>query len=532
MSRQPSTDPAPVPLEHRRQPLVVVGDSFLDVDVHGSSTRLCPDAPVPVVDLERRWHRPGGAGLAALLAARAGVEVVLITALGADGEGEALRGLWPGITVLPLSLRGRTVTKTRVSAADVPLLRLDAGEGRAAHLPLPPRVVDALATAGAVLVSDYGRGLTELPELRDELAATARRVPVIWDPHPRGQPPVPGCRVVTPNSAEVTMFSRTDEPGRQAPGLCGAWRADAVAVTVGPRGAILSEAKPRRTTIIPVPADPAGSDRSASTGQRLDTCGAGDQFAAATAVALLAGADTVTAIRAAVASATEFVRAGAAATVSTPVPRLAGDGPVQEQLGHSEGGRADAYALADRVRRVGGRLVATGGCFDLLHRGHVELLEAARAQGDALIVCLNSDASVRRAKGAQRPLVGQVDRARVLAALGAVDAVLVFEEDTPAVVLERLRPDVWVKGADYADRPMPEAECVARHGGRVVLLPVVSGYSTTSLVRTARSFSPVTTPDPSTLDPSTPDPSTPEPRSPAPRNPEPSTLDPVPLEVS
>ncbi|HEY5845194.1 MAG TPA: PfkB family carbohydrate kinase [Microlunatus sp.] len=500
MSRQPPIGPAPVPLEHRRGPLVVVGDSFLDVDVHGSSTRLCPDAPVPVVDLERRWHRPGGAGLAALLAARTGVEVVLITALGADADGEALRGLWPGITVLSLSLRGRTVTKTRVSAADVPLLRLDAGEGRAAHLPLPPGVVRALAAAGAVLVSDYGRGMTALPELRDELAATARRVPVIWDPHPRGQPPVPGCRVVTPNSAEVTMFSRTDEQGRRSPGLRGSWRAEAVAVTTGPRGAILSEATPRRTTVIPVPADPSGSGRPTGSGERIDTCGAGDQFAAAAAVALLAGADTMTAIRAAVASATEFVRAGAASVVSTPVPGLDGDDPVRRGLGRAEDGRDDAYALADRVKRAGGRLVATGGCFDLLHRGHVELLEAARAHGDALVVCLNSDASVRRAKGAERPLVGQVDRARVLAALGAVDAVLVFDEDTPAAVLDRLRPDVWVKGADYADRPIPEAECVERHGGRVVLLPVVSGYSTTSLVRTARSLSPPTTADPVPLE--------------------------------
>ncbi len=220
MSRQPPIGPAPVPLEHRRGPLVVVGDSFLDVDVHGSSTRLCPDAPVPVVDLERRWHRPGGAGLAALLAARTGVEVVLITALGADADGEALRGLWPGITVLSLSPAGSYghqdpgVGRRRATAA----ARCGRGPGgspaaTSGSRPCPGRAPEPFSSPTT------GGGMTALPELRDELAATARRIPVVWDPHPRGQPPVPGCRVVTPNSAEVTMFSRTDEQGRRSPGL-------------------------------------------------------------------------------------------------------------------------------------------------------------------------------------------------------------------------------------------------------------------------------------------------------------------------
>ena len=145
--------------------------------------------------------------------------------------------------------------------------------------------------------------------------------------------------------------------------------------------------------------------------------------------------------------------------------------------------------------------MATGGCFDLLHRGHIELLEAARGLGDGLVVCLNSDASVRRAKGPDRPVVGQEDRARVLAALAAVDAVLIFDEDTPAAVLRELRPEIWVKGSDYADRPLPEAEAVEAVGGEVVLLPVVGGYSTTSLVHIARRLSAVPdNPDPVSLE--------------------------------
>lgn len=467
-----------------------MGDAFVDVDLEGSATRLCPDAPIPVVDLERRWHRPGGAGLAAWLAAGAGADVVLITALGTDESATALSHLLQDrVRVVPLLLNGRTVTKTRIAASDVPLVRVDSGGGVPADGSLPRVVLETLSDAGAILVSDYGNGLTALPELRDQLAAAARRIPVVWDPHPRGAPPVPGCRLVTPNAEEAATASGTPEQGRQGRRLCSAWQAEAVAVTVGARGAVLTEAGPDRTTIVPVPAD------SGSTGarSRLDTCGAGDQFAAAAAAGLLAGLDPLTAVREGVARATEFVRAGAAATVSTLVTGNAL--PSGIALSATDGD--DAFAFASRLRATGGRLVATGGCFDLLHRGHIELLEAARALGDGLVVCLNSDTSVRRAKGPERPVVGQEDRARVLAALAAVDAVVIFDEDTPATVLRDLQPDVWVKGNDYQDRPLPEAEIVESYGGRIALLPVVAGYSTTSLVHTARRLTPVPdSPDP------------------------------------
>ena len=147
----------------------------------------------------------------------------------------------------------------------------------------------------------------------------------------------------------------------------------------------------------------------------------------------------------------------------------------------------DAFGLAERVRDRGGRLVATGGCFDLLHPGHVSLLRQARALGDALVVCLNSDASVRALKGPGRPLVRDRDRARLLTALSFVDAVVVFDESSPAAVLERLRPHVWVKGGDYAAADLPERDVVERHGGEVVLVPTVPGYSTSRLVAAAAS---------------------------------------------
>ncbi|WP_280362495.1 adenylyltransferase/cytidyltransferase family protein [Nocardia wallacei] len=181
------------------------------------------------------------------------------------------------------------------------------------------------------------------------------------------------------------------------------------------------------------------------------------------------------AIHEAVCAAATFVGDGGASGAAEP--------PARDRRHESPD---DPFALAERVRRSGGRLVATGGCFDLLHPGHISLLRQARSLGDALVVCLNSDESIRGRKGADRPVVPAHDRARVLLELSSVDAVVVFDEPTPTGLLERLRPDVWVKGDDYAGSDLPEADTVHRHGGEIVLVPVLPGYSTTRLVAAAR----------------------------------------------
>ena len=460
----------------RGGPLVVLGDSLLDIDIDGEANRLSPEAPVPVVDVSRQRRRPGGAGLAALLAARSGGDVILVTAIGVDDHGDALQKLLADhLQVCALPLDGSTVSKCRIAAGEVPMLRIDSGSGQAGRGPLPDGVVSTIAGAGAILVADYGRGVADLPAIRQALLQKTNSVPVIWDPHPRGPDPVCGCTLVTPNATEARLFSGGEHPGEQGRQLCARWHAHAVAVTVGGRGAVLTEADPPRTRHLPPPEFPQVGHG------RVDTLGAGDQFAVGAALALLEGADARKAVEAAVCSAAQFVQAGGASAVSTvsvDPTNLAVRMP--ERTGGS-----DAFEVAARVRRNGGRLVATGGCFDLLHRGHISLLTQARALGDALVVCLNSDASVRRAKGAGRPVVSQQDRAAVLAALAAVDGVAIFDENTPAALLSRLQPDVWIKGTDYADCVLPEAEVVERVGGRVVLLPVVPGYSTTHLVHAA-----------------------------------------------
>lgn len=447
-------------------PLVVVGDALLDVDVHGRSDRQSPEAPVPVLDVEVQRHRPGGAGLAALLAAGDHADVVLVTALADDDAGRTLAGLLRRrVEVVPLALDGGTPTKTRLHTHRAPTLRVDQGTGRAAG-PLPLSVRQALSGAGAVLVSDYGRGVAALPDLRAALAALGSRVPVVWDPHPRGAAPVAGSTLVTPNESEAAaaLGGPGGDPPERGRRLRERWACGAVVVTSGAAGAVLTTEA--ATTTIPVP-----PDARPAPGRPVDTCGAGDQFAAATALAYLAGATDADAVSAGVAAASAFVRDGAAGRISSDAATA------------SYRGR-DPYAIADSLHRTGGTLVATGGCFDLLHRGHVSLLAQARALGDALVVCLNSDASVRRAKGPSRPLVDQHDRAAMLQSLAAVDGVVIFDEETPAQVLDRLRPAIWVKGGDYAGIDLPEAEVVRGHGGSVVLLPTVHGYSTSRLVST------------------------------------------------
>ena len=529
-----------------RAPLVVVGDALLDRDLDGQAERLAPDAPVPVVDDPAERRRPGGAALAATLAATLdGRAVVLVTALAGDEAGGALGGLLEaaGVEVVDLGLAGPTPEKIRVRAQGHSLLRLDRASRPGRVGPLDRAGRRALAGAGAVLVADYGRGVAAEPGLRAALADLPSRRPLVWDPHPRGPAPVPGARLATPNRAEAAGFV-PEVPGdglaavtARARRLAERWMAAGVAVTLGPGGALLAEGA-GAPLVVPAPA--------ATTG---DPCGAGDRFSATAAGLLGDGALPSEAVAGAVAAATAFVTAGGAATVrlspttpatarqafgtqapgtpvsSTPVsgtpgtpephPPLPGP-PVGERSPRARRGAPVAHSpladppLADppptdppltdpplaggspmeralglvgAVRAMGGTVVATGGCFDLLHAGHVATLRAARALGDCLVVCLNSDDSVRRLKGPERPLVPEADRIAVLEALGCVDVVVPFDERTPEGVLRRLRPDVFAKGGDYALRDLPEAALLGTWGGQAVVLPYLEGRSTTRLMK-------------------------------------------------
>ncbi|WP_229073224.1 PfkB family carbohydrate kinase [Actinoplanes sp. DH11] len=462
--------------------LVIVGDTLLDRDVDGSVRRVAPDAPAPVLEEEHVAERPGGAGLAALLAAAAGYEVSLVTALAADEPGARLTRLLTaaGIDVYPLPLPGATPEKIRLRAAGQVLLRLDRGGEPQPPGEAPQAALDVLRDATAILVSDYGRGVARHPALRTALERT--KAPVVWDPHPNGPAPVPNVRLVTPNEGEAKRLSGDAGNGsalaaaqRAGQALRQRWRAGAVVVTRGAQGAVLCHSGPT-PLVVPTP--------RASTG---DTCGAGDSFAAAAAIALANGALVSEAVQQAVEAASAYVAAGPRAVLGGGTGGDAAE-PRPESPGPELIGAEAAGDLAARVRAAGGTVVATGGCFDLLHTGHLATLRAARSLGDCLIVCLNSDDSVRRLKGPERPLNAETDRARLLAALDCVDAVVVFDEPTPEPVLAWLRPDVWVKGGDYADGgpEMPEAELMKRWGGQTVIVPYLDGRSTTKTIEAAK----------------------------------------------
>jgi D-beta-D-heptose 7-phosphate kinase/D-beta-D-heptose 1-phosphate adenosyltransferase len=410
--------------------IAVVGDTLLDVDVSGTSERLSPDAPVPVVDVATDDRRAGGAGLVATMLARDGHDVTLVTVLSDDGRAQEIRDLLPDVTIVAGPSGVPTPVKTRVRVVDHALVRIDEG----CATPPVPEATDAMTAAldgvDAIVVADYGRGVAAAPALRDALARAAERLPVVWDPHPKGAAPVPGTTVATPNAAEARRF--TDVEGHGVPfatvaaaRLVEQWQAGAVAVTMGDRGALLADAQ-GDSRFVPAPSVSAG-----------DPCGAGG----------------VTAL-------------------------FADDGPAPLAV---PGADRDAMRLVHDVRSAGGTVVATGGCFDLLHAGHARTLSAARALGDCLVVCLNSDSSVRALKGPDRPIMTQDDRVELLLALDCVDAVVVFDESTPDEALRRFRPDVWAKGGDYTASELPETATLAEWGGRVVTVPFHPGRSTTRL---------------------------------------------------
>jgi D-beta-D-heptose 7-phosphate kinase/D-beta-D-heptose 1-phosphate adenosyltransferase len=447
--------------------IVVVGDVLLDVDLDGSATRLCPDAPVPVVDISTVRRRAGGAGLVARMLANDGHHVTLVTVLGADAPAGQLKDELSGITVVAGPSGAPTPVKTRVRADRQPVVRFDDGCQRPPVPEVSEAMLGALEAAGVVVVADYGRGLTTNPVLRAALGRLARRIPVVWDPHPAGADPVPGVDVVTPNLSEALSAAAgtrsaapadgPGDPGETAAILLRHWRSKAVLVTQGEHGATLLREAASAPVAIPAPRTDA-----------TDSCGAGDRLAASLAVHLLAGDGIEESCVLAVREAAAFLAAGGVAALASGPARFPAD-------------RTDALALARRVRADGGTVVATGGCFDLLHAGHARSLAAARSLGDCLIVCLNSDASARRVKGAARPIINQQDRAELLLALECVDAVLVFNEDTPEACLELLRPDIWVKGGDYDVRELPETTLVESWGGRCLTVPYHPARSTSHL---------------------------------------------------
>jgi len=471
--------------------VLVVGDAMLDTYLRGTTTRLCQEAPVPIVAVAERADAPGGAANTAVNVRALGARVRLLAATGDDDEGHTLRAALEGAGVDTAALLvepgRRSLAKQRVLAGGHLLVRFDQGDtGRLSPVTereLVRRFSALAASADAIVVSDYGYGVLG-PRLLEALAALQQRAPrvLVVDSRALATYQAMSPTAVKPNFAEAVRLLggldrvtradldlRSELVARHGRALLEATGAQIVAVTLDSEGALFFEhgREPYRTYA-----------RAAEPGR---AAGAGDTFGAALALALAAGADLPAAAEIASAAAAVVVASDgtAACSVAELAARLAG--------GHKLAPDAAALAPAlERHRRSGHRIVLTSGCFDILHSGHVAHLNGAKALGDVLLVGLNTDAGVRRRKGLERPINTLHERAQVLAGLSCIDHIVAFDEDTPAELVTAVRPHVFVKGGDYAADRLPEARAVHACGGVVRILPYVEDRSTTSIIERIR----------------------------------------------
>ncbi len=467
--------------------IAVVGDLMLDETWLGDVSRVAPEAPVPLLALTSMSRRAGGAGNVVENLAALGARTVALGAVGPEEEGAWIArhlGSLPGgegrVVVDPLRT---TPVKRRMVADGRQLLRVDqelaAGLSKGAEDELVGASLDALGTADVLLLSDYAKG-TLTPRLMETLLAEARRrgVPALVDPKGRDYGRYRGATCVTPNRKEletVTGEAARDlgTVARLATRLRDDLALSAMLVKLSEEGMLLlpKGGEPRRI--------------AARAREVFDVTGAGDTVLATLGVALGAGLSLADAAQ--VANRAAGVVVGRAGTASVRWADLL-DG-LTASPGEKLLDRDHVAAVAQMLRRAHRRVVFTNGCFDLLHPGHVALLGAAKALGDVLVVGLNSDASVKRLKGPERPILGERDRAQVLGGLDAVDFVVLFEEDTPEALIRDIRPQLLVKGGDYTEETVVGASFVRSYGGEVSLVPLVPGRSTTSMVEKMRESS-------------------------------------------
>jgi D-beta-D-heptose 7-phosphate kinase/D-beta-D-heptose 1-phosphate adenosyltransferase len=456
--------------------LLCFGDVMLDRFVHGRVERVSPEAPIPVLAIEGAAEMPGGAGNVARNAAALGAGVELIGLRGEDEAGERLARLTGAGSQLLIEAQRRTTVKTRYLSGGHQLLRADS-ESLAPPKPetvsrLLARFDAALPRADTVVLSDYGKGALSgalAAEAVGRAKAAGRLVAV--DPRGPDWSRYRGADLITPNRRELAEASGAKLVGLEsieaaARALLKAHGLGAVLVTLSEQGMLIVEAG--RSTHVP-----------AAAREVFDVSGAGDTVIAVVAAATAAGASLSDAARLANLAA-GLVVAKLGTAVARPREILAALGAVA-----AEGKCMPLEEAVEQIRRwrFGGlRIGFTNGCFDLLHPGHASLLAFARAGCDRLVVGLNDDASVRRLKGAGRPVQPMASRAAVLGALAAVDLVVPFAEDTPLALIQAIRPDLLVKGADYREEEVVGAELVRGYGGEVRLAPLSPGHSTTATI--------------------------------------------------
>ncbi len=473
-----------------RQTVLCVGDLMLDEFVYGDVSRISPEAPAPVIAARRSEINVGGAGNVARNIASLGGRCFFVGLIGDDEAGNTLENAFSkcdGIVAKLIRDPLRPTTRKVRFVSEhfsTHMLRADWELAAPASAGIERQLLDAIlpqiASADIVLLSDYAKGVLTASLIRAVIdAARQNGKRLIVDPKSANVSIYRGATLLTPNRKEFAEATRSRagspaEIAQAAQEMIAATQCDALLVTQSEDGMTLV---PRGGDAIHVPAFPV---------KVRDVSGAGDTVAAALALALAANADWDAALRIANAAAAVAVGKTGTATVTQAELRRAILPHAFLAAEDKIASRDDLGARLDDWRKQGLRVGFTNGCFDILHPGHVKVLTAARAACDRLIVGLNSDASVKRLKGDDRPVQDERARAEVLAALEAVDLVVIFEDDTPLDLITRIKPSVLVKGGDYTREQVVGHEVVAAHGGEVVLVDILQGHSTTSLVRRAR----------------------------------------------
>ena len=466
--------------------VLVVGDLMLDRYIRGEVARISPEAPVPVVRATHQSEQPGGAANVAMNLARLGAQVTVIGFTGEDENERALKALLEreGIeSVFLADAAFPTITKLRILGGSQQMLRLDServGARPAEHAERLLGAVEAqMDRCQAVILSDYAKGVLTAETCQPMVQAARRRgIPVLVDPKSVDFARYRGATTICPNLGELTaaIRSRTPEAPVELEAMLEAGRRMVGELELDFLTATLSEKGIALVGRESIEIDPAKAR------QVFDVSGAGDTAIAVLTLALTSGMDAFTSVQ--LANLAAGIVVGKVGTV--PVERhelLAALNPAISL--HAAEKIVSREELRTRVaswRACGERVAFTNGCFDLLHVGHITVLEQSRLTADRLIVAINSDASVKRLKGETRPIVGERERARVLSALGCVDAVVIFDEPTPLELIVAARPDVLVKGGDYTPETVVGATEMATWGGHVRIVPTVEGHSTTGLI--------------------------------------------------
>lgn len=458
--------------------VLVVGDLMLDRYWHGTTSRISPEAPVPVVHVRQDEHRAGGAGNVALNIAALGAKVTVMGFSGQDPEADMLRALLQKAGVLclfELQAQLPTITKLRVISRHQQLIRLDFEDGFQAvdSEPLLHRYHAELEQADAVVLSDYGKGTLNAVQRFIKLAKLLKK-PVLVDPKGADFSIYHGATLITPNlnEFEAVVGQCLDEAQLVTKGmaLLQSLNLTALLITRGEQGMTLLA---RNTPPLHLPT---------RAREVFDVTGAGDTVISVLAACIAAKKPLPEATALANVAAGIVVGKLGTATVTPAEFNQALTGQRAQHRGVCT--KPEAEQVTSQAKLAGEKVIATNGCFDILHPGHIRYLQQAKALGDRLIVLVNTDASVQRLKGPNRPVNSLQHRMEMLAALECVDWVVAFDDDTPAALIARLLPNVLVKGGDYQDiSHIAGHEVVVQHGGEVKILPFVEGHSTTGIIQ-------------------------------------------------